>query len=164
MEPLAEIGTLNTIAQVTITLLGFTGIVVVFGKRGITEWTPTDRLRFYALVAPSLTAFFCSFVPELVSLLGYETLTVWRISNGVLGLAHLANLAVFLLNPERAAISFGQRVNGLIGMATISAHFLAAFGLLPWQSFIFIFGLLQQTWIAVHNFLLLFAPTSKKAA
>ena len=58
MESLSEVGTLNTIAQVTITLLGFTGIVVIFGSRAVSEWSATERLRFYALVARTLTAFF----------------------------------------------------------------------------------------------------------
>ena len=85
------------------------------------------------------------------------------ISNAILGTLHLANIVVFFLNPERAEITVGQRVNGLIGMTTIVAHFLAALGVIPWLSFVYIFGLLQQTWIGVHNFLLLFVPTTKRA-
>ena len=43
-------------------------------------------------------------------------------------------------------------------LTLIAAHFLAALDVLPWFTFIFIAGLLQQTWIGLHNFLLLFTP------
>lgn len=156
--------TLHTIAQVTITLIGFSGIVVVIGERAVTKWSPEEWIRIYALIAPTLTAFFCSFVPILVAMLTSPDERVWRISNGILGLAHLANIVPFYVNPKKAKLTFGQRFMGIIGFSTIAAHFLVAFGLLPWAAFIYVFGLLQQTWIGLHNFLLLFQPGSKDAA
>ena len=158
MGDIAYADTLHTIAQVAVTIIGFSGIVVVFGERAVSAWTAEDRLRIFALIMPTLTAFFCSFVPILIASFSLSADVVWRSSNAVLGLAHLANLSIFVVNRHGARMTFGQRLNGGIGVVTILAHFLAAAGLLPWYIFVFLFGLLQQTWIGIHNFLLLFQP------
>lgn len=156
MNGLEEIGTLHTIAQVAITLSGFSGIVLVFGQRASLTWTPEESLRLYALVAPSLTAFFCSFAPILIFSLTTDISSVWRISNAILGVAHLANLAFFIMNPVKAKISIGQKINVVVGILVICSHFLVVIGFLPWVVFIFIFGLLYLLYISVHNFVLLF--------
>jgi len=158
MDILANVDTLHTIAQVAITLIGFSGIVVVFGERAATRWSSEESLRFYVLIAGPLTALACSFVPILLSQLTNDIVTIWRISNAVLGSVHLANIIPFLLNWFEAERTLGQKINAAIGLTLIAAHFLAAFDVLPWYSFIFIAGLLQQTWIGLHNFLLLFTP------
>ena len=158
METLANTGTLHTIAQVAITLIGFSGIVVVFGERTAARWSSEESLRFYVLIAGPLTALACSFVPILLSQVTNDVATIWRSSNAVLGLAHLANIVPFFLSRHEAKATLGQNVNAAIGLTLIGAHFLAALDVLPWYSFIFIAGLLQQTWIGLHNFLLLFMP------
>jgi hypothetical protein len=158
MDNLANIDTLHTIAQVAITLIGFSGIVVVFGERTATRWSSDEALRFYVLIAGPLTALACSFVPILLSQLINDSAFIWRTSNAILGSAHLANMIPFLLNRHGAKATTGQRLNAAIGLALIAAHFLAALNILPWFAFIFMTGLLQQTWIGLHNFLLLFTP------
>lgn len=157
MNGLEEISTLNTIAQVAIALIGFSGIVLIFGERASSKWTPEESLRLYALIAPSLTAFFCSFAPILISSLTENIEYVWRISNGVLGIAHLANIAFFLMNPVKAQLTKGQKLNAALGGLVILAHFLVVIGLFPWAVFIFFSGLLQQIHVSSHNFILLFA-------
>jgi hypothetical protein len=161
MNGLEEIGTLHTIAQVAITLIGFSGIVLAFGQRTSLKWTPEESLRLYALVVPSLTAFFFSFTPILIFSLTNDVSSVWRISNAILGVAHLANLAFFIMNPVKAKMTKGQKINGAVGVLVICAHFLVVIEVLQWAVFIFIFGLLQQVYISVHNFILLF--TEKNA-
>ena len=158
MDNLANIETLHTIAQVAITLIGFSGIVVVFGERTATRWSSDEALRFYVLIAGPLTALACSFVPILLSQLTNDSAVIWRSSNAILGSAHMANIIPFLLNRHGAKATIGQKFNAAIGLTLIAAHFLAALDVLPWFTFIFIAGLLQQTWIGLHNFLLLFTP------
>ena len=156
MDNLANIETLHTIAQVAITLIGFSGIVVVFGERTADRWSSEEALSFYILIAGPLTALACSFVPILLSQLTSDSALVWRSSNAILGSAHLANMIPFLIDRHGAKATIGQKVNAAIGITLIVAHFLAALNFLPWFTFIFIAGLLQQTWIGLHNFLLLF--------
>ena len=155
--------TLHAIAQIAITLIGFSGIVVVFGERAAAKWTADEALRFYVLIAGPLTALACSFVPILLGQLTSDSGAVWRISNAVLGAAHLGNMIPFLLRRHGASPTTGQKLNAAIGLTLIAAHFLAALDILPWFSFIFITGLLQQTWIGLHNFLLLFTPSRQRA-
>ena len=156
---LAEnVETLHAIAQIAITLIGFSGIVVVFGERSAAKWTADEALRFYVLIAGPLTALACSFVPILVGQITADSDVIWRVSNAVLGAAHLANMVPFLLRRHGARPTTGQKCNAAIGITLIAAHFLTALSVLPWYSFIFISGLLQQTWIGLHNFLLLFTP------
>jgi hypothetical protein len=162
MDSVANIDTLHTIAQVAITLIGFSGIVIVFGGRTATGWTPEESLRFYALIVGPLTALACSFVPILLGQLTNDFAIIWRISNAILGLAHLANMVQFFRNPAKAEITVGQRLNAVIGLSLITAHFLTALDFLPWYTFIFIAGLIQQIWIGLHNFLLLFKPARQK--
>lgn len=164
MELAEHTETLHTIAQVTITLIGFCGIVTVIGGNAISKWTPEERFNFYILIAAPLTAFFSSFVPILVGTFTENSEIVWRISNAVLGLFHLVNIAGFFMNHEKAEFIPGQRILGVIGIATILAHFLAALSILPWFVFIFMFGLLQQTYIGIHNFILLFKPRMDRTA
>jgi hypothetical protein len=162
MDVASNLETLHAIAQIAITLIGFSGIVVVFGERSAVGWTSDEALRFYILIAGPLTALACSFVPILLSQLATDSAVVWRISNAVLGAAHLGNMMPFLLRKHGAKPTLGQKFNAAIGVTLISAHFLAALNMIPWFSFIFITGLLQQTWIGLHNFLLLFTPSRQR--
>jgi hypothetical protein len=153
-----NLGTLHTVAQIAIALIGFSGIVIVFGERSAAKWTAEEAMRLYALLAPSFTALLCSFVPILLATEVTSTEVVWRLSNAVLGALHLANLGWFLINTWGAKATLGQKINGAVGFGVIAAHALAALALIPWFEFVFIFGLLQQLYIGVHNFLLLFRP------
>ena len=157
-----NVGTLHTVAQIAIALIGFSGIVIVFGSRSAT-WTAEESMRLYALLAPSFTALLCSFVPILLAIEISNSDAVWRLSNAVLGVLHTANLGWFLINRWGAKATIGQRVNGVFGMIVIAAHALAALALIPWYEFVFILGLLQQLYIGVHNFLLLFRPDARGA-
>jgi hypothetical protein len=158
MEPASNLDTLHTIAQVAIAIIGFSGIVVVFGRRTGAQWSAEESLRFYVLIACPLTALACSFVPILAGQLTNDYDTIWRTSNAILGAAHLANLAPFLLNSFGAKATRGQNANAAVGVLFIASHFLAALDFLPWYAFIFILGLLQQIWIGIYNFMLLFSP------
>lgn len=163
METLPEIGTLHTIAQVAITLVGFTGIVIAFGERARDNWTAEDKLRLYTMLYPTITAFFCSFVPIVLVYFSSSIETTWRLSNAVLGLAHGINLAGFLLGAKGNNITMGQKLNAISGGSIVLAHFLASSAVVPWQQAIFIFGLLQQLYVGIHNFMLLFRPGSNES-
>ena len=164
MEILPETGTLHTVAQVAITLVGFTGIVIAYGERARENWTAEETLRLYTMLYPTMTAFFCSFVPIVLIYFSVSIETTWRLSNAVLGLAHGINLTVFLLEAKGKQITLGQKLNATFGISVVLAHFLACLAIVPWQQAIFIFGLLQQIFIGIHNFMLLFRPDTNERA
>ena len=151
---------LTTVAEVSIALAGFTGVVAVLGNRRKHDWTAEERLQLRTLVETSLTALFASFAPSVL----YQAMTsepaIWRGANLFLGVLHLANLGAFLVRAKEAKPTTSQKSLLGIGIAMILAHFLAAAGILPWYVPIFMIGLLQQVFIAALNFVLLLFPVN----
>jgi len=152
------------IAEVAIALTGFTGVVAVFGKRSGGGWPPHELLQLRVLVETSLTAFFVSFVPALLEMVVGSESEIWPLANVVLGLAHAGNLGAFFLRTRAAPSTFGQLAIALVGLAFISAHLLAGVGVLHHGELIFTLGLLQQIFVAAHNFVLLLLPTRQHIA
>ena len=151
---------LTTVAEVSIALAGFTGVVAVLGNRRNHDWSPEERLQLRTLVETSLTALFASFAPSVLALFAMNEVAIWKWSNLVLGALHLANLAAFLSRARDAKPTVSQKILLTIGIGFILAHFLAFAGVLPWYVLIFVLGLLQQVFIAAQNFVLLLFPIS----
>ena len=151
---------LTTVAEVSIALAGFTGVVAVLGNRRNHDWSPEERLQLRTLVETSLTAMFASFVPAVLFLALDSEPAVWRSANLFLGALHLANLVAFLRRTTDAKPTASQKGLLVIGIAMILAHFLTAAGLIPWYVLIFLVGLLQQIFIAALNFVLLLFPVN----
>ena len=150
--------TLSTIAEISVALAGFTGVVAVLGSRRKHDWTPEERLQLRTLVETSLTALFLSFAPSVLSSFTASESVVWRTSNFLLGATHLAFISRFFVRTKIARPTGGQLALLVSGFAAILAHFLAAAGILPWYVAIFIIGLLQQVLVAAFNFVLLLFP------
>lgn len=156
MIELASSGTLMTIAQLSLAIIGFTGVVLVFGRRVESQWTGYERAQFYAMVVTPLTALFCSFIPGLLALEISSEQTIWRLSNLFLGTLHLINfIGFFLVVKKTGTISSIHKITAFIGFLFIVSQFLAAALVLPWLEMIFILGLLQQLAIGIQNFVLL---------
>jgi hypothetical protein len=153
---------LSAIAQVAIGILGFTAVVAVLGRRSRGDWNKDELIAFRILLETSATALFISFLPGLLGMTVASLDTVWRMSNAVLGAIHLTFFAAFLwrVRGSPAEPTFGQRLLSLSAVGIIVAHFLTAAGAIPWAALIFIVGLLQQLYVAVHNFVLLLFPVS----
>ena len=149
---------LTTIAEVSIALAGFTGVVAVLGNRRKHNWSLEERLQLRTLVETSLTALFASFVPSILYLVLTSEPAIWRSANLFLGVLHLSNLVAFLRRTRDARPTASQKGLLVIGIAMILAHFLTAAGLIPWFVLIFVVGLLQQVFIAALNFVLLLFP------
>jgi hypothetical protein len=149
---------LSTVAEVSIALAGFTGVVAVLGNRRKHDWTPEERLQLRTLVETSLTALFASFVPSVLDLITTSEPAVWRSANFVLGTLHLANLVAFLRRAKEAKPTASQKGLLVVGIGVILAHYLASAGVLPWYILIFVIGLMQQIFIAALNFVLLLFP------
>jgi hypothetical protein len=156
---LAHSDILRLIAEIAVALTGFTGIVAVLGRRARGDWSPEEMLSLRVLIETSLTALFLSFIPDLLNMVVDSESTVWRVSNGLLGITHLATFGAFLLRAKLANPTSSQVMLGVTAISLILAHFLVAAGLFTtWAALIFIIGLLQQLFIAIHNFVILLFP------
>jgi hypothetical protein len=54
---------LLTLAEVSVALAGFSGVVAVFGRRDPGTWSFADRFRFFALVHTSLSSLLLCILP-----------------------------------------------------------------------------------------------------
>jgi hypothetical protein len=71
------------LAEVSVALTGFAGIVVFLGRRAAGQWTPSDRTRFTLMIAFGLQALLFSLAPLLVWELTLEPTATWAASSAV---------------------------------------------------------------------------------
>ena len=76
---------LLALAQFSLALAGFTGVVIAFGWRG-GDWHAADSFRIWRALFTSLGAAFLALVPVAFELLGVEGEALWRWSSGVFAL------------------------------------------------------------------------------
>lgn len=76
---------LYTLAQVAITLAGFSGVVVVFRQRGIHAWSPTELRIFWLLIGDSLLVLLFSLLPIPLALANWSHDAIWGFCNALLG-------------------------------------------------------------------------------
>ena len=74
---------LQTMAEVSVALAGFTGVVAAFGQRR-EQWSATDTLRFRVMLGTSLSALGFSILPFAVHHMGAEPTATWGISSAIL--------------------------------------------------------------------------------
>jgi hypothetical protein len=156
MEPGEALG---IAAQIAVALAGFAGVVVVFRREAVHEWSGIDKLRLRLLLANSI-------LPLGLSMLGLLLLTIkpmppgiWRWSSGIALVATLsfvtATAKIFrslnLRNVQRQRVSrFISYLAGAFGMAALLLQLynivlLAAF----WPFFA---GIVYQLVLAMAQF------------
>jgi len=125
---------LMAIAQVAATFAGFTGIVVVFGRRGQGAW---HRFVIKFILLASLGVLFFSFVPDVVAAAHIGDTASWRIAMGLFASYHVAVVGWSIVGEQRARTSpdFEQRLPRsrvplfAVGLAIILFQFAVAAGL-----------------------------------
>jgi hypothetical protein len=150
-----------TIAEIAVALVGFSGVVAVLGRRGGGDWSPSELLQLRTLVEPSLCVLFGSLVPGTVKLVTQSEAVIWGVSNGAYGVFVSIAFAAFLVRSRSARTTSGQRILCVATVFMIGSLWLAAFGVLPWQSLIFVLGLQFGLVAGTYNFLLLLLPAPK---
>jgi hypothetical protein len=94
---------LIALAQVAVTLAGFSGIVVVLGRRSRGEFTASERLGLGSLLRPSLGVVLWSLVPLVLESAHVAEPALWT-SVSALYFAYIAAmLALFAMPQARAA-------------------------------------------------------------
>jgi len=86
-----------TIAQLAVTLAGFSAVIVALRPKPIRQWAPLDRLNFRILIqVAAVTTFFSLFPFGALAIL--EPPLAWKISLMAYGIYHLADVASFAFN------------------------------------------------------------------
>ena len=74
---------LQTMAEVSVALAGFTGVVAAFGQRR-GQWSATDTVRFRVMLSTSFLALGICVLPFAVHHMGAEPAATWAISSALL--------------------------------------------------------------------------------
>jgi len=76
---------LTAIAEISIAFAGFSGIVSVIGRDRSTQWSVTDRIRFWSMLEFGIAALFFSLLPIPLRHFGLNPDLVWAVSSLLLG-------------------------------------------------------------------------------
>jgi len=90
---------LLTIAEIAITLAGFSAVVSAFTVDG--ALTRSDRGGFLWLFATAFVAALLAFVPIVLSQMGLANHVLWRASSGIMVLAWLLSMGLWFLGRLR---------------------------------------------------------------
>jgi hypothetical protein len=75
------------IAEVSIALTGFAGVVVVLGRRTSGPWPLADQFQLRSLIENGLLAVLAALLPFAVLQHTHEPSSIWRISSAIFGVA-----------------------------------------------------------------------------
>ena len=145
---------LHVIAEVAVTITGFTAIAAVFKKRQ-GNWEASELILFLVLIRTSLIVLFFSFLPWLVGQTVAPDALVWRISCGLYGLMQFIDVTWYLRNRAGTLPTPGQKILAPLGFVNVSCQFLAAAGWLENGQLVFVAGLVFLMYVSIHNFVLL---------
>lgn len=151
---------LQTIAEIAIALLGFTGVVVVLNPER--TWRLNEEARLRNLLEGGGVVLLFSLLPALTDALGATPDQLWRIGNGALGVVHLLlTWAVIrryrdILDTEQHDIAPVWMTGLLCGLSVLIAgiQLLDAAGWLAGDGWaIYLASLLWLTLLATLNFM-----------
>ncbi len=139
---------LYTIAEVAVTLAGFSGVAVVFRLQGAHTWSPTELRVLWLLIADSLLALLLSLLPVPLALANWSHGIIWGFCSALLGSWFIVGclLAARAEVRDRAA---GQLVSVPVITPVFYVIFLVslALGIALWLS---VFGLVVQRGQALY--------------
>jgi hypothetical protein len=150
-----------TIAQLAVTLAGFSAVIVALRPKPISEWKPFDRFNFRILIQVAAVTTFFSIFP-FAALAIFEPQQAWKLSLLAYGVFHLIDLISFSLKfpielgrANRIAVGIGFVVAvlqigiGFLGSpAAVQVMYLSA---LVWQLGVACFGFVLLIYLSVDD-------------
>jgi len=100
--------TLRILVEASVAIAGFSGVVVVFGRRATEEWSELERSRIRNLLITSFTVLFLSLVALLLLHSGIDSETTWRVGSAAWSVSATYNL-ILVLRGHRSARGDPQR-------------------------------------------------------
>lgn len=79
-----DLVSLDTLAEISLGLAGFSGVAAALRPDSFSEWRPSTRMAFWAVLIESLAALFFSLLPSVLHHLGVADVSVWRTSSALL--------------------------------------------------------------------------------
>jgi hypothetical protein len=88
--------TLELLAELSIAVLGFSGVVAVLGRRASGDWADLDRYRFRAMVRVAALVLVLSLLPFPFRSAGFTESSIWGWSSGIGTLLYALFLVSYL--------------------------------------------------------------------
>jgi hypothetical protein len=158
-----EAGTALAItAGVASTFIGFTGVIFAVGRSSRDGWNAAERTALLNLLMPSVVVLFLSLIP-IVALTGVQSQAlIWRGSNGLLAVIHLALVTSALIAALKSTLMEPVPLRFVLipgGYASGILSALVALGFLPqYMVMIFVAGLVWSLLVATVQFVMLILP------
>jgi hypothetical protein len=96
---------LYTIAEVSITLAGFSGVVVAFRLRGLDSWSPTELRVLWLLIGDSFLTCLFSLLPFPLVLADWSQDAIWGLCNALLGSWYIVGNLLALQGERKEHVS-----------------------------------------------------------
>jgi len=101
--------TLTLLVEAAVAIAGFSGVVIVFGRRATGEWTRVERARFKNLLITSFSVLFLSLLALVLLHAGASPATTWRIGSGIWSVIAIQQLVATIRNYIRIPREDPQR-------------------------------------------------------
>ncbi len=157
-----DTSTFETVAEIAVGLVGFSGIVLALRPR--VDANPIDRARFVDLLVAGFGVVFLSFLPGLLDSLFSDSATAWRFASA----AQAAWFALAILSAVRrfeGPVPVINAVGVVIGAAFAVALAIVASG--PWVHYaysVYFAALLWGLFVAAMEFSLLLLAGQEDAS
>jgi hypothetical protein len=153
---------LAVIAGVAATFIGFTGVIFAVGRSSLEGWSPAERTALLNLLMPSVVVLFLAFLPIVASTGIQSQALIWRGSNGLLAVIHLALVTSALRAALKSTLMEPVPLRWFLipgGYASGLLSALAALGYFPrFAIMIFVAGLVWSLLVAAVQFVMLIVP------
>ena len=163
-----DVDLLTVMAEVGIALTGFTGLVVVLGRRARGDWTTAERTQLTILLQTSLAAVFFALLPLLTPRLPFPETAVWRALAGILSIACSAMTVSNWLPIIAASKAFPRSwrlltyLSTVIMLSLVASGFVVAFGgLAEHRALIYLLTVGFLLCLAGGNFAFLLTPMAR---
>ena len=91
-------GILQSLAELSVGVLGFSGVVAVLGRRSVGEWTRADRIRFFAMVRLAVSVLVLAILPYPFQSAGLADELTWAWCSAIAALAVILNFVVAFID------------------------------------------------------------------
>jgi len=110
--------TLNLLVEAAVAVAGFSGVVIILGRRAIGEWSQIERERFLNLLLTSFMVLFLSLLALVLLHAGTPAATTWRIGSGLWSIIVIPRITVTIRDYVRVPREDSERVSVAV-VATI---------------------------------------------
>ena len=97
------------LVEAAVAIAGFSGVVIVFGRRATGEWTRVERARFKNLLLTSFSVLFLSLLALVLLHAGASPPTTWRIGSGIWSAIAIQQVVATIRNYARLPREDPQR-------------------------------------------------------